>query len=50
MTVNDLRELIFENYCKQIGFTKKDSNYLLKKQKKKVLLAINLTKKIPGTL
>ena len=31
-----LRELIFENHYKWIGFSKKDSNYLLKKEKKKL--------------
>ena len=34
MTVKNLREFIFENYCKQMGVTIKDL----------VLLAINLTK------
>ena len=33
--VKDLREFIFENYYKQIGFTKEDSYYLLKKSEKK---------------
>ena len=28
ITVKNLRKLIFENYYKQIGFTKKDSYYL----------------------
>ena len=45
MMVKDLPEFIFENYCKQIGFTKKDSYYLYKKERKKDLVsfAINLT-------
>ena len=30
-TVKDLREFTFENYFKQIGFTKEDSYFLLKK-------------------
>ena len=30
MMVRDLKEFIFENYYKQIGFTKEDSYYLLK--------------------
>ena len=33
MTVKDLREPIFENYYKQIGFTKKVANTLWKKKK-----------------
>ena len=47
MTVKDLRKFIFENYVKLIGFTKKESYYSLKKQKKKdlVLFATNVTKK-----
>ena len=35
MTVKDLREVIFENYYKQFGFTKEDSYYLLKKNREK---------------
>ena len=35
MTVKDLREVIFENYYKQLGFTKEDSYYLLKKKQRK---------------
>ena len=34
MMVKDLREFIFVNYYKQIGFTKKNTYYLLKGQKK----------------
>ena len=50
VTVKDLREFIFKNYYKRIGFTKRDSYHLLKKAQKKkdlVLFATNLTKKIP---
>ena len=35
MMAKDLVEFLFENYYKRIGFTKEDSYYLLKKQKKK---------------
>ena len=38
MTVKDLKEFIFENYCKRINFTKKieiNLLYLLKKGKEK---------------
>ena len=46
MTMKDLREFLFENYYKQIGFTKKDSYCSLKMRKKDlVLFPTNLTKK-----
>ena len=47
MKVKDVREFIFENYYKEIGFTKKDNYYLLKKAEKRdfVLIATNLMKK-----
>ena len=48
MMVKDLREFIFENYYKQIRFTKEDSYYALEKQKKEkdlVLLATNSIEK-----
>ena len=46
MMVEDLTHFLFKNYYEQIGFTKEDSYYLLKKLTKKdlVLFAINLTK------
>ena len=34
MTVRGLKEFIFENYCKQIAFTKEDSCYSLKREEK----------------
>ena len=45
MTLKDLREFIFENYYKQISFTKKRQLLLAEKSKKTylVLFAINLT-------
>ena len=44
-----LKEFIFEDYYKQIGFIEKDSYYLLGRVKRKYLLlfANNLTKNIP---
>ena len=33
MMLKDLRELIFQNHYKWVGFNKKDSNFLLKKEK-----------------
>ena len=32
MTVDKLREFIFENYCKLIGFSKEKSYYSMKPQ------------------
>ena len=43
MAVKDLKEFIFENYNKQIDFTKKDSYYLLTKMGKKVDYYLPLT-------
>ena len=47
MTVNELREFIFENYYKQIGFVKEESYYSIKRLKNKDLLlfATKLIKK-----
>ena len=36
MIAKGLNESIFENYCKQIDFTKKDSYYLSKETKKRI--------------
>ena len=36
MTIRELREFIYENYCKRVGFSKKGPYYSLKKQKKKL--------------
>ena len=47
MTVNELRDFIFENYYKQIGFVKEKSYYSIKRLKNKDLLlfATKLIKK-----
>ena len=47
MTVNKLRDFIFENYYKQIGFVKEKSYYSIKRLKNKDLLlfATKLIKK-----
>ena len=36
MLVNELREFIFENYYKRIGFVKERSYYSMKRLKKKL--------------
>ena len=48
MTVIELKEFIFGNYYKRIRFSKENSYYSLKHQKKKdlTLFAIKSTKKI----
>ena len=38
MAVNELRNFIFENYYKQIGFVEESSYYSMKCLKKEVLL------------
>ena len=46
MMVKYLREFIFKNYYKWIGFTKEDNLYSMKKQKaKRFGVSINLMKK-----
>ena len=35
MTVNELKDFVFENYYRQIGFSKENSYYLMKHRKKK---------------
>ena len=49
MSANDSRDFIFENYYKQIGFSKEDSYYSLKRSNKKDLLlfANKLIEKVP---
>ena len=49
MSVNDIRDFIFENYYKRIGFSKEDSYYSMKRLKRKDLLlfANKLTEKVP---
>ena len=34
--VKDLKEVIFEKYCKRISFSKENSYYALKKGRKKI--------------
>ena len=41
MTVNELRDFIFENYYKQIAFSKENSYYSLKHQKKIFAIVFN---------
>ena len=48
MSVNEIRDFIFENYYKRIGFSKENSYYsmkFLKKKKDLLLPAKNLTEK-----
>ena len=49
MFVNEIRDFIFENYYKQIGFSKENSYYSMKrlKQKELLLLANKLIEKVP---
>ena len=49
MSVNDIGDFIFENYYKQIGFSKEDSYYSMKPLKRKdlLLLANKLIEKVP---
>ena len=49
MSVNEIRDFIFESYCKRIGFSKENSYYSMKcfKQKDLLLLANKLIEKIP---
>ena len=49
MPVNYMRDFIFENYYKQIGFSKEESYYSMKHLKRKdLLLLVNkLIEKVP---
>ena len=49
LSVNDIRDFIFENYYKGIGFSKEDSYYSTKHLKRKdlLLLANKLIEKVP---
>ena len=42
MTVNENRDLIYENYYKQIGFSKGDSYLSMIHQKKKIKICLQL--------
>ena len=50
MSINEIRDFIFENYYKQIGFSKESSYYSMKRLHKKylLLLASKLIEKVPG--
>ena len=49
MPFNDIRDFIFENYFKRIGFSKGNSYYSMKRLKRKdlLLLANKLIEKVP---
>ena len=49
MPVNEPRDFIFENYCKRIGFVKEESDYSVKRLKKKTFLLLLATKSIERT-
>ena len=36
MSINEIRDFIFENYYKRIGFSKENSYYLLNRLKEKI--------------
>ena len=48
-SVNEIRDFIFENYYKRIGFSKESSYYSMKRLKRKdlLLLANKLIEKVP---
>ena len=48
MSINEIKDFIFENYYKRIGFSKESSNETFAK-KRKLLLVNKLIEKIPGT-
>ena len=49
ITVNEIRDFIFENYYKRVGFSNKSSYYSMKRlERKNLLLVINkLREKVP---
>ena len=49
MSVNEIRDFIFESYYKTFGFSKENIFYLMQRSKKKylLLLANKLIEKIP---
>ena len=49
MSINDIRDFIFESYYKRIGFSKESSYYLIKLFKRKDLLFFThkLIQKVP---
>ena len=36
MSINEIRDFIFKNYCKRTGFSKESSYYSMKRLKKKI--------------
>ena len=42
MSVNEIRDFIFEKYCKQIEFSKENSYYSIKPLKKKISCCLQL--------
>ena len=42
ITVNEIRDFFFENYYKRIGFSKENSYYSMKRQKKKIYNCLQL--------
>ena len=51
MSVNEIRDFIFENYYKQIGFSKESSYYSMKHLRKTRFIAAceQINKKIPDS-
>ena len=49
MSVNEIRDFIFESYCKRIRFSKESSYYSMKRLKSTdlLLLAKKLIQKVP---
>ena len=48
MSLNEIRDFIFQNYYKRIRFSKENSYFSIKNQEKDLqLFAIKLTEKIP---
>ena len=51
MTIKELRDFIYENYYRRIVFTKENSYYLMKHQKKNLVNDCSqINKKIPTLL
>ena len=48
-SVNEIKDLIFENYYKRIGFSKENSYYSMKRLKKKPDLVLLPNKLIKNT-
>ena len=42
MSVNEIRDFTFENYYKQIGLSKKNSNYSMKHHERKIYNCLQL--------